>query len=215
MGIQKNATYKVHNGTDFDEINFKTILDQVKFPDGTSLLDFFNNGGKISGDLELPPGKKIKSKMSDGRNVNIAYMQNNGAVTYGDGLNPTFLAGAERPSVWENNAANPIVCLKDFINLKGSTGYRQTADGFIEQWGVVTITGQVANAWCTNWSIQYPKLFPNAVVSLDIQILADGNSHDADLRVMPYLTDNTNTFQYHCKVGSNGTLKFKWRALGY
>lgn len=98
---------------------------------------------------------------------------------------------------------------------KNTNGYNKLPNGMIEQWGVVNITGQAANAWCTGWSIQYPKLFPNAIVSLDIQILADGNSHDADLRVMPYLTENTNTFQYHCKVGANGTLKFKWRAIGY
>lgn len=47
MGIQKNATYKVHNGIDFDEIHFKTNEAMVtgavqnisvngyrKFPDG-------------------------------------------------------------------------------------------------------------------------------------------------------------------------------------
>lgn len=34
MGVQKNATYKVHNGTDFDTINFKTIGSQVKMNSG-------------------------------------------------------------------------------------------------------------------------------------------------------------------------------------
>ena len=37
MGVQKNATYKVHNGTDFDEINFKTIGSQVKMNNGRNL----------------------------------------------------------------------------------------------------------------------------------------------------------------------------------
>lgn len=37
MGVQKNATYKVHNGTDFDEINFKTIGSQVKMNSGRDL----------------------------------------------------------------------------------------------------------------------------------------------------------------------------------
>ena len=37
MGIQKIATYKVHNGTDFDEINFKTIASQVKTNDGNDV----------------------------------------------------------------------------------------------------------------------------------------------------------------------------------
>lgn len=37
MGVEKNATYKVHNGTDFDEINFKTIASQVKTSDGSNV----------------------------------------------------------------------------------------------------------------------------------------------------------------------------------
>lgn len=53
MSVEKNAIYKVHNGVDFDTINFKTIAAQVKFPDGTSLLDFIDNGGKLNGDLDL------------------------------------------------------------------------------------------------------------------------------------------------------------------
>lgn len=34
MATQKNAIYKVHNGTDFDEINFKTIAEQIFMKDG-------------------------------------------------------------------------------------------------------------------------------------------------------------------------------------
>lgn len=37
MGVQKNATYKVHNGTDFDEINFKTTASQVKTNGGSDI----------------------------------------------------------------------------------------------------------------------------------------------------------------------------------
>lgn len=37
MATQKNATYKVHNGTDFDEINFKTNATQVKTNDGSNV----------------------------------------------------------------------------------------------------------------------------------------------------------------------------------
>lgn len=37
MGVQKNASYKVHNGVDFDEINFKTIAAQVKTAGGSDV----------------------------------------------------------------------------------------------------------------------------------------------------------------------------------
>lgn len=49
MGIQKNATYKVHNGTDFDEINFKTTASQVKTAGGS--------------DVETELGGKAQSNM--------------------------------------------------------------------------------------------------------------------------------------------------------
>lgn len=145
------------------------------------------------------------------------------------GLNPSWASIIQIKdgifSSWNNSTPSLAVEIKDgqfngdiFISsgyTLGTHGYNKLTNGMIEQWRVVNITGQASNAWCTGWSIQYPKIFPNAIVNLDIQILSDGNAYDADLRVIPYLTENTNTFQYHCKVGANGTLKFRWRALGY
>lgn len=66
MGVQKNAIYKVHNGTDFDEINFKTIAAQVKTSDGDNVenklvdkasktLDFLHSTA-INGYTKLPNG---------------------------------------------------------------------------------------------------------------------------------------------------------------
>lgn len=37
MGTIKNAVYKVDNGVDFDEINFKTIASQVKTANGSDV----------------------------------------------------------------------------------------------------------------------------------------------------------------------------------
>lgn len=123
--------------------------------DGKTVQDFFDNGGKINGDLELPPIKKLKSRMSDGREVNIAYMQNNGAVTIGDESNPTFLVGATRPSVWEDGRSNPMVCLRDFLYSSASSGYTKLPNGLIIQWGDVQQTR-------TGWENFYPIQFPNA-----------------------------------------------------
>lgn len=56
MGTQKNATYKVHNGTDFDEINFKTMASQVKMASGVDLESGFLNSKNDSGYTKLPNG---------------------------------------------------------------------------------------------------------------------------------------------------------------
>lgn len=56
MGVQKNATYKVHNGTDFDEINFKSIASQIKMASGVDLESGFMNVKSGSGYTKLPNG---------------------------------------------------------------------------------------------------------------------------------------------------------------
>ncbi|MBB6622022.1 hypothetical protein H7E67_01130 [Clostridium gasigenes] len=60
----KNAIYQVDNGTDFDEINFRTIAAQVICADGKTVEalletwdDFKNNGGGIGGSIF--PSKKL------------------------------------------------------------------------------------------------------------------------------------------------------------
>lgn len=203
MGAQKNATYKVHNGTDFDEINFKTILEQVKFPDGTSLLEFFNNGGKINGDIELPPGKKFKSKMNDGRNVNIAYMQNNGAVTYGDELNPTFLVGATRPGVWENNASNPIVCSKDYITNASVNGYMKLPNRIIIQWGAIQVTGGV-NGVEVILPINFSTNYRLTATPVDLAL--------GTTPITTWITGKSNN-QFWIRASSNCSVQ--WIAVGY
>ena len=60
MGVQKNATYKVHNGTDFDEINFKTIASQVKMESGIDLESGFANNKDSTGYTKLPNGLIIQ-----------------------------------------------------------------------------------------------------------------------------------------------------------
>lgn len=59
MGVQKNATYKLHNGTDFDEINFKTLASQVKMASGVDLESGFGND-KVAGYSKLPNGLLIQ-----------------------------------------------------------------------------------------------------------------------------------------------------------
>lgn len=197
---------------------------------GKSLQDFFDNGGDIGGDIKLVNDKIIFKNSNNG--IEYGFINDKGFFTLNRYAGGAFQENAMRfdtENVNMNRHLSPLNNLTKSLGtegvrwqdawvgelLKAVNGYNKLSNGFIEQWGVVNISGQAANSWCTAWSIQYPKMFPNAIVSLDIQILVDGNNHDADLRVLPYLTENINTFQYHCKVGANGTLKFRWRALGY
>ena len=180
---------------------------------------FKTNGGNIGGPLLTNRVERVISSntIEHGYGFGLAIKSADGSdkleIVIGNNANKKGLYPVQRMYLGTPEFAFSELWAGDF--LKNQNGYNTVGNGFIEQWGVVNITGQAANVWCIGWSIQYPKMFPNAIVSLDIQILGDGNSHDADLRVIPYLTENTNTFQYHCKVGANGTLKFRWRALGY
>lgn len=56
MAVEKNAVYKVHNGVDFDEINFKTIASQVKMASGIDLESGFTNSKSANGYTKLPNG---------------------------------------------------------------------------------------------------------------------------------------------------------------
>ncbi|MDC4242525.1 hypothetical protein NE398_20545, partial [Clostridium tertium] len=80
MATQKKATYKVDNGTDFDEIYFKTILEQVKFADGTSLKDFFDKGGTIGGPIGTNRVERVipVNTIEDGYAVALALKSANG-----------------------------------------------------------------------------------------------------------------------------------------
>lgn len=50
MGVKKKATYKVDNGTDFDEIYFRTSAEQVYLADGTNLQKVVpNKVDKVTG----------------------------------------------------------------------------------------------------------------------------------------------------------------------
>ncbi|MGY5237932.1 gp53-like domain-containing protein [Clostridium tertium] len=177
MGVQKNATYKVHNGTDFDEINFKTIMEQVKFPDGTSLLDFFNNGGKINGDLDLVKnGITSHFGYSSFTPVCSSWSVKGGIIETPVGMNL-----AVHPGQWSallpfvNNdlsLGNEYYKFKDiWIGefLKSPNGYTKLPNGFILQWGVVDAQH--------NNNIYYPIIFPN--VALAVIASATGTSATA------------------------------------
>lgn len=60
MATQKNATYKVDNGTDFDEINFKTIAAQVKMASGVDLESGLLISKSANGYTKLPNGLIIQ-----------------------------------------------------------------------------------------------------------------------------------------------------------
>jgi len=56
VGTVKSAVYKLDNGTDFDEIYFRTIAAQVKMASGVDLESGFINSKTESGYTKLPNG---------------------------------------------------------------------------------------------------------------------------------------------------------------
>lgn len=70
---EKNGVYRVKNDKDYDEINLKTVSDQVKLTDTTTnssktLKDFFDGGGTVGGDTTINgniTGKKGISAVED------------------------------------------------------------------------------------------------------------------------------------------------------
>lgn len=178
MGVQKNATYKVHNGTDFDEINFKTILEQVKFPDGTSLLDFINNGGNIAGtringtDLIFPNTRGVQAPAGNITRVGL----------FANGLSVDLISdgGVKRfepfhANQYELGTVNfPWKDVWGGAFSKGGSGYTKLTNGFILQWGRAMIAPGTSGSITTG--INFPIAFPNALG----MVVASGKGSSVD-----------------------------------
>lgn len=238
MATQKNAEYKVHNGTDFDTINFKTILEQVKFPDGTSLLDFFNNGGIVGGPIRGPEGTSGQRFLEhtgvfNGRNallrMNTANMSgypalinliedldnsnnNNGFLfalgngKNGDAYKDSFLRPVYSAyGAGSVNLGSPSVPWDDvYIKgvLKATNGYNKLTNGFIEQWGVATVTGTTL---AITLPIQYTTRHSNTQVTIVDTAITDGTT--TAWVVGQNLTSITIRVSKPCTV--------QWKSIGY
>ena len=111
MAAQKNATYKVDNGTDWDEYNFKTIAKQVKMASGVDLELGFEADKNPIGYSKLPNGLLIQwgtlSSTLEARfkNVDIVFpkMFSGGVKVF---LNCDWLSGTTSPANMQCNSAN-------------------------------------------------------------------------------------------------------------
>lgn len=229
MGTQKNATYKVHNGTDFDEINFKTILEQVKFPDGTSLLEFFNNGGKINGDLDLVKnGITSHFGYSSFTPVCSSWSVKGGIIETPVGMNL-----AVHPGQWSallpfvNNdlsLGNEYYKFKDiWIGefLKSPNGYTKLPNGFILQWGQVTFV--IDTGTNIMQTINFPISFPNVCLFSNINCNFNrtlGNLTWTDIvniRATPTSKSELTYYGKHYGATMPQAFEFSamWLAIGY
>ncbi|GAB6169704.1 hypothetical protein JCM1393_21640 [Clostridium carnis] len=191
MGVQKNATYKVHNGTDFDEINFKTILEQVKFPDGTSLLDFFNKGGTISGNLDIG-NNEIK-----GNGVMLIKRFESGTVGVGSTQQESQIISKSRPTMLTLQGKDEIVGKADFSRGgSGNATWNKDANGVIVQRGEISInSGQTI--------VNLPIRFTD-----NYQVVANDTSSSVNA-VTVNKRDNTSFNVYSSKAGY-----IRWIAVG-
>lgn len=140
MGTVKNATYKVHNGTDFDEIHFKTKAAQVFCEDGKTVESqlaekvnkaiqnftptLLNGWTNVGGEYAI-----LKVWKDELNNVRIQGVLNKGSdkliFTLPSGYRPT---GNLRVSIMSVNSMGEWV----------STGLMIRSTGNVETQGVVT-----------------------------------------------------------------------------
>lgn len=203
MGIQKNATYKVHNGTDFDEINFKTIAEQVKFSDGTSLSDYFKNGKLSNSDTSFDIQAlddlilMLKTKRaSDGRIGDVAIVNNQGELAF----RPTGGTGTKAMDLGSDDYRWKDVWVGDF--LKADSGYTKLPNGLILQWGKTTTVNTPATP---GWTV-FPIVFPNNCFTVVCSII-DYNPVNISVRATSKLGFN--------HVGSVNNAPILWIAIGY
>ncbi len=146
MGTVKNATYKVHNGTDFDEIHFKTKAAQVFCEDGKTveaqlaeLVNGFANSKGTTGYTKLPNGyilqwgnmsfRATSGRYDTGvRSFPLAFTSQ--CLFIGVQIHPTDIASwtdgggnAYADSVTTFRAVMPTVSGKDYMMRWFSIGY--------------------------------------------------------------------------------------------
>ena len=151
---------------------------------------------------------------------NIAGALINAQVPYGvvQQWASTFFANAALTGVptaptAASGTATSQIATTAFVNRGGSiggNGWRQNADGTIEQWGSFATTANAINV-----AVTFPRAFPNALFSLVVGAplapsgLGGAGSYQADVNVQ-----SSSGFTYHTVSSSNPAITVNWFAIG-
>lgn len=211
MGVQKKAEYKVHNGTDFDTINFKTILEQVKFTDGTSLKDFFDNGGTIGGSIKTNRIERIipSNAIDHGYGFGIGIKSANGLdkleLIVGNNANKKGVYPVQRMYLGTPEFAFSEIWAGDYN--RGIDGYTQLPNGLYLQWGSIWTSG-ITTGSSVSGSITLPIRFPNKGLALVVSAELARDPYGANLYSAKF-------YPAGCYFTSPGTFDYKVQGIDY
>lgn len=226
MGTIKNAVYKVDNGTDFDEIHFKTKAAQVFCNDGKTVesqladfMNFLNNGGKI-GNLTLYTDE-AGFQTVQGTGTHIRFCSDGGGslascqIVIGNDNGQRLMRPitSQAKQIDLGSVAYPFKDLYLGTFATTDNGYTKLPNGLILQWGTNTIPAST-EGFTVTFPIAYPTkhfgVFPVNVFSnlknVTISLSGSGVSN-LNFRVFPTVA-NTNA------IPTVSTL-FKWVSIGY
>lgn len=169
MGTIKNAVYKVDNGTDFDEIHFKTKAEQVICSNGKTaevqladFMNFLNNGGTLMNTLNFTNISANEDKISTTKPwLSIGYDTTKGIIMESNTIRPySSLANTISLGIG-------IVPFKDIAIGTPSiadVGYTKLPNGILLQWGTSSLLATNYTSDGLSYktgTIYFPVAFPN------------------------------------------------------
>lgn len=207
MGTRKNATYKVHNGVDFDEIMFQTIADQVLITkDGMTLGEFLRNGGTIGGGYLGAFANGLvfgKDGIPDSRVQTL----------YSGDINMFGPSVTKKVSLGYDTNAWKEAWIGSYLNA--SNGYTTLPNGFILQWGTYEDTSLNVS---TYYNTTFPITFPTTLLNSFISAYAWDNNSNVILTTARSTGSSNSYLQVRANSASNSTIVkwgFRWVAIGY
>lgn len=205
MGTRKNATYKVHNGVDFDEIMFQTIADQVLITkDGMTLGEFLRNGGAIGGGYLGAFANGLvfgKDGIPDSRVQTL----------YSGDINMFGPSVTKKVSLGYDTNAWKEAWIGSYSNA--DNGYTTLPNGFILQWGTIVMGQGFQHA---TYPLKFPNktLFCDATVIFNVTLNNNSSVNTAFANAIPS-DDSKAQITLHQLAGSTNIFRVLWFAVGY
>lgn len=169
MAVNKNANYKVFNGTDFDTINLRTIAGNVSIADAGSKITATDVEGALQ-ELATNIALKLNSSGYTASDVLAKLLTVDGT---GTGLDADKLDGKELSAIWADS---------DIVMQNAQSGYIKFKNGLMIQWGKIT-------ALCSSYSNSlFYTQFPNYIHTVIATGGQDTNCYATSVRVTGWTT---------------------------
>ena len=228
----KKATYKYDNGTDWDEIMFKTTADQVvesttkRFVSDTEKSNwndartkandwdnFKNNGGIINSNFGVAGVIGIESEEAHFKsfNYNRGLFIRDSRIGFYDWEKSKALLVIDSPSMTSTIDCNILYAGANSIN---DFGYTMLLNGLIMQWGSYHFNkaneGLFEGTYSARQPISFPISFPNKVLNFSVASERVGN-----FGALSDITNSSATLfaSSHSDITLNCNLR--WIVIGY